>query len=202
MRVNFKLFYSHKLTWLIEHLFFAALPIHIAVMRYADKPLAHYALMALVALYTFLIAYFIFRIQPTTIGFTTANTKESLYAILPGTLLIGLLIILGKTTGIIHKPYFTGTSTILLYMFVSVPLQELVFRGLCWWRCSLSWKQSWFIVLFTSLNFAFYHIFLGNWQLVLGVLLLNLYWSYHYKKYRSLLATALSHALIGAAYFI
>lgn len=86
-------------------------------------------------------------------------------------------------------------------MLVSVPLQELLFRGFCLWRCRLSFHSHWFVALYNSALFAGYHIILQNWYLVGGVFVLNLYWSYAFLRYPNLYAFMLAHALLGTLYF-
>ncbi len=202
MSDGFKNFYKNKFTWFFEHILFAGIPVHFAVVEFASRPSLHYLLLALVALYTLCIALLLFKNKLSALGLGLNNTLKSTKAILPSTIVLGLLVFFGKHSGIIAPAYFHGMSTVLLYAFISVPLQELVFRSLCWWRCSISWKNNWFIILFTSTNFAFYHIFLGGWQLIIGVFLLNLYWSYYYQKQHNIFSTAISHALIGIIYFL
>jgi uncharacterized protein len=194
-------FYRTKWFWLLEHVFFAGLPSYLAITRFATKPVQHYSLMALTLVYMVIIAY-LFKAQVQNLGLSVRKSLGHLAQILPTTLLLCACIVLGKSAGGIHALPNQNTTLAIMYIFISVPLQELVFRSLCVWRCSLSWRNQWFIIIFTSLNFAFYHIIFNNWQLVIGTFLLSLYWSYWYFKQKDIWTIMVSHALLGLAYFL
>ena len=198
--MTFRAFYSHKLTWLVEHLLFADMPVCLAVVTYSHNPVVHYSLMGLTAVYMSLIVW-VLRTRLSDIGLSVSQFSSHVWQLLPGTLVICGIILTLKYIDIVHA--LPATQGVLwVYLFISVPLQEIVFRSLCVWRCSLSWKNPVFITVFTSLNFAFYHLFFHSSQLIIGVFLINLFWSYYYFKQKDVAATTLSHVLIGLAYFI
>ena len=198
---DFKQFYASKTTWFFEHVIFAGIPVCLAVIQFASRPFFHYGLMLLVVAYMSVIA-FVVGVKFKELGFSFTGVGRHIVEFAPETLLLCALILLGKFVGFIHPVVSGDTLHVFFYVLISVPLQELVFRSFCVWRCSLSWRSNLFIILFTSANFAFYHSMYGNWQLVVGVFFINLYWALLYMKQRDVVVVALSHAAIGVAYFI
>ena len=201
IKMTFKNLYSHKLAWILEHMFFAGIPVCLAVIRYPDRPVIHYSLMALTLIYMLAVASY-FEVEKGDIGLRCKNILRDIREILPVTLLISIFILVLKYFDMFDSARYLSGQSAILYILISVPLQELVFRALCVWRCSLSWRSPVFITLFTSANFAFYHIFLGSWFLVVGVFALSLVWNYFYFKQKDIYAIIFSHALIGFVYFI
>lgn len=187
--------YFSKWFWLIEHLLFIAIPISFYMA--SPTPLVWFLTMGFSLVYVFWIDN-LFQIR----GFSW-NYSDFLKAIkflfLPTILIIAALVLL--------KPYFpqlflTNTNFFVWqYVLLSVPLQELLFRGFCLQRCSLSFKDKRFIILFNSLLFASYHMIFGNWYFVVGIFLVNLIWSYAFLKYPNIYAVMISHAILGLVYF-
>ncbi|HYF05753.1 MAG TPA: CPBP family glutamic-type intramembrane protease [Patescibacteria group bacterium] len=195
-----KQLYKHKAVWVIEHVLFAGSPMYLAITKYADNPQMHYLLMAFSAAYMFLVALWLSAGQ-WDLGFEFKNFYAHLKAILPSTFALGIIIVLLKQFNLIAGGGEISLGQTLLYLTLSVPLQELVFRSFCVWRCALSWNSIVFITIFTSANFAFYHLMFGTWELVIGVFLLNLFWQFWYIRQRNVTVIAISHAILGLAYF-
>lgn len=134
------------------------------------------------------------------IGITTKYFKEALRFITFPTIAFALLIL--AASFLLPEVFITRSHAFPAYQYVllSVPLQELIFRGFCLWRCRLTFKNTLFLIVFNSLLFATYHIAFNNWWFVVGVFAINLFWSYAFMKYPNLYAFMLSHAVLGTIY--
>ena len=185
----------------MEHMVFAGIPVYLAVSYYSGQSFVHYALLLAVIVYMAIIAGSLNTRHPD-LGIVNQMSRPYAWQLLITTFIIASAILLGKYFGLIHDVIDKNWQLLLIYIFISVPLQEFVFRSFCVWRCELSWNSRLFIALFTTGNFAYYHFTFGSWQLVVGVLIINLYWSYWYFRQRNIFAVMLSHALIGAVYFM
>lgn len=139
----------------------------------------------------------------SSFGFTTKHAKEAVRFLFFPTLSIVALIILAK----FFFPFIfiqANNSPLLTlqYVFFSVPLQEILFRAWCVWRCRLTFKNILFIVIFNSMTFAMYHMIFQNVWFVTAVFLVNLLWSYAFIRYPNIYIFMLSHAIIGTVYFL
>lgn len=196
-----KHFYQSKISWLIEHILFMGIPFMVFLSQPQNIPLQYFALSVSVV-YMIGIA-FIVGTTPQEIGFTTKYFKEAFRYIFLPTVAIGICIILLKF--VLPQAFILSSNNFLLifqYVLISVPLQEILFRGFCLWRCSLSYRNIWFIILFNSSYFAMFHIIFKNDWFVLGVFLVNIYWTYAFLKYRNLYTFMISHAILGTLYFL
>ncbi len=91
---------------------------------------------------------------------------------------------------------------LLIYVFISVPLQEVIFRGYVIWRLtSISNNQS-HIVWISAVVFALMHVPFGNWYVVGVALIFGLWSSKVYLRDRNIYAIMICHALIGGAEII
>lgn len=161
-----------------------------------------YFALSLSALYMILVALFMGAKLPE-VGLQRKYFKEALSFIAWPTLFIALAIVLARIffpAAFIKQP--GSFSAPVWYILLSVPLQEILFRGFCLWRCKLTWKNTLFIILFNSFLFAMYHMVTNNWYLTIGVFLINIFWSYSFIKYPNLWAFMLSHAFLGTLYFL
>ena len=192
--------YRTKGVWLLEHLLFIMVPLAV-ITSHPENKLLGYG----VALVAFVLSASVavwFGATPGTLGLTTTHLGAALRALLVPTVLLALLIGLGRL--LVPQAYVVraASRTILVqYVVISVPLQELLFRGLCLWRCRLSFHSTAFVLLFNAADFAAYHVLFGNGWLVSGVFLVSLLWSGVFLRHRNLYAVILSHAVLGALYF-
>ncbi len=85
----------------------------------------------------------------------------------------------------------------LAYVVVSVPMQELVFRGYGITRLEQFWSNKRFLILGSSLIFGVVHWPFGSWEFVLGSFILGVYLAINFIRYRNLYTTMLIHAQIG-----
>lgn len=90
------------------------------------------------------------------------------------------------------------TTRILAYIFLSAPLQEIIFRGYLTWRLqevfvSPRVVRVLSVAIFTLAHLPFYSPLLLFVSLSMGVLYI-----YNYQKYHNLFAPIISHSLVGA----
>jgi membrane protease YdiL (CAAX protease family) len=194
--------YRTKSVWLIEHVVVIGVPVAAALVYFRRDPLLQYGLFAVCVAYMAAIAA-THGATLGSVGLTARHFRDALSVVAGPSLLAAGLIVAGKL--VVPQAYLTlpqsGAAT-LLYVLVSVPLQELLFRGFCLWRCRLSFRSHALVVVLNSLNFASIHIVFGNWWFVLGVFLLNLFWSHAFMRAPNLFVFMLSHALLGTLYFL
>lgn len=99
-------------------------------------------------------------------------------------------------------PTVDFTVRILSYMFLSAPVQELIFRGYITWRIKEVYQnpneiQSISVALFTLAHLPFHS------PLVLVVtFFMGLVYIQNYEKYQNIYTVIISHALVGAGLII
>ena len=198
MRDQFRHHYSSKVYWFWEHFFFIVIPIAILLAQ-PDNRILQYSMLIGSIIYMVIISRLV-KVNLMGIGLSSKYFKEALrYLSLP-TIAISVVLMIARKFA--PGVFVVSNYSPLQYIFISVPLQELLFRGFCLWRCQLSYKNHTFIVIFNSLVFASYHIIFHNIYLVIGIFLLNLFWSKAFFKYPNLFAFMISHAIIGSVYFL
>lgn len=89
---------------------------------------------------------------------------------------------------------------LIIYVLVSVPLQEIIFRGFYISRLELISKNKLFLALYSSVIFALVHLPFGNMSMLLPVFFLGLCLAYHFIHYRNISALMFIHALLGGFY--
>lgn len=129
-------------------------------------------------------------------GITFKFWKKSLIYSLIITLLGACIIaILGYYLG--FKSFSIDFKWAIFYAFVSVPLQELVFRGLVQTHLYRIGTNKAIIIssaLFASIHFSIH-------LLLILTLLAGLSWGYLFSKYRTLLGPIVSHIILGILLF-
>jgi membrane protease YdiL (CAAX protease family) len=83
------------------------------------------------------------------------------------------------------------------YALISVPLQEVVFRGMLIPRLEMVIKNRWLVIGISAALFGLAHALFGNVWLVMVTSLIGLFWSWLFVKYRNLLTIITSHAAVG-----
>lgn len=93
---------------------------------------------------------------------------------------------------------FSMGSRLLFYVFLSVPVQEFIFRGYVTLRLRETFTSRPLIILISTLLFALAH--LPFYSLLMLVLTLYMGWVYivNYLRYRNLFSLMLSHAVVGS----
>ena len=88
---------------------------------------------------------------------------------------------------------------LFFYIMISVPLQEIIFRGFYITRLEFVSKNELFLKLWSAIVFAAIHIPFGNWYLVGISFLYGIWTAGVFIKFRNLYAIMAAHALMGGA---
>lgn len=87
---------------------------------------------------------------------------------------------------------------IILYPFVSVIPQEIVFRAFFYYRYKDLTNSRLLLVTLNSLLFGFAHIIYGNWIAPVSAFLISFFLSHTYQKSNSVKEVSIEHFLYGA----
>ena len=201
----FKHLYLKKPTILIEFLLFISIPILLSFQLHSFLYLRH-ILFILGVIYIFSIGKIFNFNSLKKYGLTTKNLIISSKKLIPSTvfwiavtILLGYininnLIIAELTTSAVTMPIWTN---FLLYTTLSVPIQEIIFRGFLTNRIKLSTKNEIFIILYVSLAFGLSHLMFANIYFTILTTLISLSWTRNYYKYNNLLSIILFHNIMG-----
>ena len=88
-------------------------------------------------------------------------------------------------------------AVMLLYPWLSVYPQELLYRAFLFHRYRPLFGSGWTMLLASGLAFGFVHIIFGNWLAVALCVLGGLLFAFTYYSSNSLLLTCLDHAIFG-----
>lgn len=156
-------------------------------------------------LYVFLIGQVV-HWTPRTLGLTRSNLALSIKSVLlPSLLLSGILLAISRLKPELifidqvanEAKNFPDILVLLFYSGISVPLQELIFRGFYINRLSLVSSNPIFPIFYSSLIFGLIHFPFINTGIALGAFALSLWWSKLFLTHRNLFGPIISHALIG-----
>lgn len=162
-------------------------------------------------LYIFSVMYiglisWITKVNKRQLGITKTNFSASLKDLLP------IILLLVSITVFVHFIQPTSLSfdiqqwsidvsgywRVLIYVLISSPLQELIFRGYLINRLKLISKNHLFLTISSSLVFALVHLPFGNIFMFFGSFILGLTLANNFVKHRNLLAVIIAHGIIGA----
>ena len=201
----FKNLYLKKPAVLIEFLLFISLPILLRFQLHSFLYLRH-ILFIIGVLYIYFVSKALNFNSLKKYGLTTKNLLISSKKLIPSTIFwiavtillgyinINNLIITELTTSAITMPIWTN---FLLYTTLSVPIQEIIFRGFLTNRIKLSTKNEIFIILYVSLAFGLSHLMFANIYFTILTTLISLSWTRNYYKYNNLLSIILFHNIMG-----
>src|SRR3989339_46802 len=91
---------------------------------------------------------------------------------------------------------------ILAYIFLSAPIQELIFRGYITWRIKEVYHNPRLIQLLSVAFFMFVHLPFFSPLLLIITFFMGLVYIKNYQQYQNLFAPILSHAFVGACILI
>ena len=187
-----------KLFFIFETLLLFVLP-QFLIQVY--PPLVHYRLlvMALGLIYVFLVA----KSQHwnlTTLGFNFIFLPSVMFI----SIFLGLALLLQPSLVFVTEvaqeaQNYPAVLVLLFYILISVPLQEILFRGFYINRLKLISTNKYFLVIFSAFIFGLIHLPLQNKLIALGTFLVSIWWAHLFLKHRSLLLSFISHALIGGS---
>ena len=95
-----------------------------------------------------------------------------------------------------HNPSLWALIMIV-YPFLSVVPQEIIYRTFFFHRYSSLFSQKRVSIVINAALFAFAHILFKNWVAVIGSFVAGLIWATTYLETKSLLAVSIEHALYG-----
>jgi membrane protease YdiL (CAAX protease family) len=131
------------------------------------------------------------------IGFNRHNLIPALKDILPITLICAVLSILYyhfygariDNSGIPVHFY-------IFYILISAPLQEFLYRSYIFYIL-LEVKLSHYFLIVSSVLYALAHVIYNDIPTVVMSLVVGIYWSYHYERFKNLYSIAFSHIVLG-----
>lgn len=94
----------------------------------------------------------------------------------------------------------SGLVLILRYLFISVPLQEMIYRSYLINRAGLVFPNKSFVRLYSAVIFMLIHTPIYNFFLTLGTLILGWLWAGNFLKFKNIFSVIISHTLIGLVY--
>ena len=169
----------------------------------ADRPF----LMLVGGLYCAAVLFH-YNAQLADIGLTLRNFKQSLaYLVTPSLGIIALTLVILSFSPPPLRIWLIGTdplsvtslgNRILLYIFASAPIQELIFRGYFTYRLERIVKNNYWLLTLSILVFTIAHIPFHSPIMLVISLVMGITYIFNYQKYRNLYAIMISHAMVGA----
>lgn len=137
------------------------------------------------------------KIPLKQIGFNRQNLIPALKDISPITLICTILSILYyhfygariDNSGIPMHFY-------IFYILISAPLQEFLYRSYISYILSELELSHYFLIISSAL-YALAHIIYNDIPTVVMSLVIGIYWSYHYARFKNLYSIAFSHIVLG-----
>lgn len=140
------------------------------------------------------------------LGLVSANFPASLYQLLPLTLLAIGLIVFTKiffptllNFGVHYDTYSQVFLRLFVYVVISVPVQEIIFRSYIISRLEQFFLSSPLVILLSSLFFSALHWPFGSFLFAFGSFLLGLLFALNFLRFRNLYSLLVIHSLIGVA---
>lgn len=94
------------------------------------------------------------------------------------------------------------TDRLLSYIFISSPVQELIFRGYMTWRIKQVYSDIKIMEIISVTIFTFIHIPFYSPLLLIITFVMGILYIRNYQKYQNLFAPIISHSLVGASLMI
>ncbi|PIU73847.1 hypothetical protein COS78_00155 [Candidatus Shapirobacteria bacterium CG06_land_8_20_14_3_00_40_12] len=138
------------------------------------------------------------------LGLQTENFVKSIGVATPTLILylISLFLVYSLWTTIFDLGIDQGTiSSIILrmlaYVFISVPVQEIVFRSYVIHRLKSFSSKRYFLIIISSLIFAYAHWPFGNILLTIGSFFFGIYAAVSFLRFRNIFTVMVLHAIVG-----
>jgi len=144
------------------------------------------------------------RFDKKRLGFAPAVWLASIKNIIPITVLACLGLIIAHT----YQPALfafgpQNQSTLWLvfkyssYLLISVPIQELAFRGYFITRLEQFTHHRLILILIPSFVFGISHAPFGSWFITLGSMIFSIPLAINFLRYRNLYTLMFAHAIVG-----
>jgi len=147
-----------------------------------------------------------------SLGIRRTNFLSSIYDLINPSLIIILAVYLvfeftpiGLLTWLVGYdalPTISFTRRIIAYIFLSAPIQELIFRGYITWRIKEVFSDTRLIQWFSIAFFTLAHIPFKSPLLIIITFFMSILYIRNYQKYQNLFAPIISHALVGAVLIV
>ncbi|MFH1244349.1 MAG: CPBP family glutamic-type intramembrane protease [bacterium] len=159
-------------------------------------------------------SYRLFRAKATlsSLGIRQTNFLHAVKDLaLPSFIFVGISLLIFFLLPIHYLKIIVGydplivqsfTRRITAYIFLSTPIQELIFRGYVTWRIQKVYQSPRLIQLLSVTIFVFVHLPFFSPLLLLITLFMGLTYFTNYQKYQNIFAPILSHAFVGACILI
>ena len=131
------------------------------------------------------------------LGLSFKNNLQSIKSVLPSTLVIVLLSIIFY---LFNGNRFVPNETwgfYIFYIFISCPLQELLYRGILGVYLKSNIKNEKCVGYITAILYSFTHIVYKDLLTILLTFIIGLIWYQEYKKTHNLLGVTISHIILG-----
>jgi len=145
------------------------------------------------------------------LGFQAANFNQSATTLIRPTLLAMLfIVVLYKRLPInvvyplevLGPPTYPILFSVFRYSFISVTLQEIIFRSYLINRARLVINNQWLIRVYATVIFMLIHIPYKTPVVTLGSLALGWIWVGNFLKFKNIYSIILSHILVGLTYVL
>lgn len=198
-------FFGSKLFLLVETIILVFLPL--ILFKYLPQ-LMHYRTLLMVfgLIYFF---YFIIaeKINHNTLGVTFKNLGPALRSVMLPTLFVLAIMFMAVPLGWDSKFFFIREMVeeiarkpvrfnYLYAIFISAPIQEVIFRSFYISRLETISKNKFFLVIWSAIVFALVHTLFENKLFAIFTFVLGIIYADNFLKYRNLLAIVISHALL------
>lgn len=189
---------------LFETLFLILIPLYIIVKRPELLAYRNYIMFAALA-YIYFFCH-LHKLGLQNLGLGRKNFLISLKKLLlPTSLtLLAMWLVWSKFPGLFYLEESARTITnngitavALKAVFISVPLQEIIFRGFYLSRLQMVFKNQHQVSIYATLIFAIIHIPFASVPMVLFTFAVGLWWNLHFMKYRNVYSLMLSHATVN-----
>lgn len=99
--------------------------------------------------------------------------------------------------GISYNSVAEATTKLLVYGTISVPIQELVFRGYLVSRLEQIVANKWLIIAVSAVIFGLIHLPFGSLALTIGSVGFGVYLGANFKSYRNIFSLMVVHIIVG-----
>lgn len=198
------------LVFYLEAFFLLVIPV--ALLTYSAQFLAiRHIFMGVAGIYCVLrLAHT--RLTLSDLGFRRLHFIESLKSIaLPSlrlvlaTFLIFYLLphpLLANIVGYDSLAIGTLKQRLVAYIFLSSPVQELIFRGYLTWRLKQVFRDSRVVDSLSVAIFTFVHLPFHSPLILVVTCLMGIIYIKNYQKYQNIYAPIISHSIVGALLII
>lgn len=199
--------FRSKIFLIVETICLVGIPF-VLVLLYPTLLPFRLAVMAASLVYIFYVMK-VCGISLASTGISKRNSINSIkYVFIPTVLASAGLVVLSfyfpalKTyEEIVTESYgFPIWMILLIFVFVSSPLQEFVLRGYSISRLELVSKNKTFLLVYSSTIFAVIHAAFQNKLQVPLAFLLGLYLGHVFFKFRSLAGPVFAHSILGGVF--